>query len=159
MPTPPVDPCASCNIQQACCNELTGLRVSPDEDERHFAAHAARLDVTRDGPVVRVSTQDGGPCPNLIEGRCTVYDTRPLECRLFPHTLYVRRATPGHVSLGYHSDTRCPSKAALLASDDEARAMVTAFGRQAFGDQVALHVSRRSPLERLRHVILDLLGR
>jgi Fe-S-cluster containining protein len=145
------DPCASCSIHQACCSELSGLRVTAEEFERCFAAHADELIVEHEGPVRVLSPKGGGPCPNLgRDGRCTVYGHRPIECRLFPYTLYVRRAGDGHASLGYHGRTRCPQKAALLPSDAEARAMVTRFGRQAFGERVGLEVSREGLIERLR---------
>lgn len=33
------------------------------------------------------------PCGFLKEGKCTIYDIRPLHCRLFPERLYISPAT------------------------------------------------------------------
>lgn len=31
---------------------------------------------------------DGGPCPNFEEGKCKIYEKRPLQCRLNPLTIH-----------------------------------------------------------------------
>jgi Fe-S-cluster containining protein len=65
------DYCDECSYN--CCYD-TNLYVSPEE--------LARLGVTK---VVALPTE-GSPCMFLDQnsGKCTVYDRRPFDCRLFP---------------------------------------------------------------------------
>jgi Fe-S-cluster containining protein len=91
-----------------------------------------RLDIKHEGPIYVITPKNGEACPNWHDGGCSVYDERPRECRLFPFTLFVRQQKSHAVSLGYHCDTRCPLKTELLRSEDEAQAIVSDFGREAF---------------------------
>lgn len=143
------NPCAGCTIHQDCCAHLSGLRLTAIEYERCFARHADSLTIEREGPVFVVSPRDGGPCPNWRDGSCTVYDARPRECRLFPHTLYVRQHRPALVTLRHHSDTRCPLKNELLTDADTASAEVLSFAREAFGTEIAIEVAPETAGERL----------
>ena len=143
------NPCASCSIDQDCCTHLSGLRVTAAEFERCFAAHADRLDIEHEGPVVVLTPKNHAPCPNWQQAGCAVYEDRPRECRLFPFTLYVRKPNDDLVSIGYHSDTRCPLKTTLLPADCDARAIVTSFAEEAFpGLQV--EITRESTFERFQ---------
>lgn len=143
------NPCATCSIDQDCCTHLSGLRVTEAEFQRCFSSHVDLLHIEREGPVLVLTPKDGAACPNWQKGGCAVYDDRPRECRLFPFTLFVRKQGADLVSIGYHSDTRCPLKQALIAPDAEARAIVANFGEEAF-PRSKLEVSRETTLERLR---------
>lgn len=98
------------------------LRPALDEAERHLRHFATRrIDKQRDRQVfldISAIVQDEGPhCPALADGRCTIYEARPLSCRTVPlhysrapSTLqaYLDRftATPG-----YRCDTRISAPA------------------------------------------------
>lgn len=90
------------------------LRPALEERRRHLARFASRRrsDRRRDREVYLtisaiVDGQGNGPCPALRDGRCGIYEARPLTCRTVPlhysrppSTLqaYLDRftATPGH---------------------------------------------------------------
>lgn len=143
----PFNPCAACAIQQDCCTRLSGLRLTEAEFDRCFAVHRHLLDIQREGSIIVVSPKNGAACPNWQEGGCAVYDIRPRECQLFPFTLFVRKAGTETVSIGFHSDTHCPQKAALLAPVPVAHSLVVAFGQEAF-PAARVQVKIESPLER-----------
>jgi hypothetical protein len=125
------NPCLACSINQGCCSDLKGLRLTPGEYETHFARHAQRLHIARDGPQYQVSSKDG-PCPNW-RGGCTVYEARPMECRLFPVTV-TAVATIGPTVVAVASErTLCPQKAQLQPSDHDARTLIEGFLREAYG--------------------------
>jgi len=143
------NPCLACSIQQDCCTRLSGLRLTREEFQRCFSRHVERLEIKHEGPVYVITPKNGGTCPNWQDGGCAVYDERPRECRLFPFTLFVRQQTSHTVSLGYHCDTRCPMKTELLLAADEADAMVSDFGREAF-PVMSVEALRESLIESLK---------
>ena len=153
----PTNPCAACTIDQDCCTRLSGLRLTPNEFDRCFKQHAAEIVVEREGPLLVVSQRDGAACPNWQEGGCAVYDTRPRECALFPHTLYVWQQQPDAVSVRVHSDTRCPLKTQLMGTRQAAKQLAREFAADAFGDHVRVQVEHetltQSLYRRLRHLI------
>ena len=53
------------------------------------------------------------------------------------------------VSIGYHSDTRCPLKESLLPPEAEARQIVAEFGAEAF-PSVRVEVTHESIVEKFR---------
>lgn len=132
------NPCLACSIEQDCCHRLDGLVVTAREYERVFARHADRLDVTEVGELRRVSAR-GAPCPNF-EGRCTVYDDRPMECRLFPVTTHVVAVSGDTVRVTVHDRTNCPQKAALMPDDATVTRFVEGFARDAYGPEKAVEV-------------------
>src|SRR5262249_30822696 len=129
-------------------------RVTEVEFQQCFAVHADKLTIRREGPIYVLTPKDGAACPNWVNGSCAVYDERPRECRLFPFTLFVRKQADGLVSIGYHSDTRCPMKIDLLPPDEVARDMITSFGAEAFPG-VEVKVTRESLGEMLRRRTLE----
>lgn len=127
------NPCTACAIHQDCCSNLTGLRLTQAEYDRHFAQHAACLDVETEAGVYLVSVKDGGACPNWDDG-CTVYETRPVECGLFPHTIGVVRERALDVLVSFHARTTCPLKDDLIAPSHVSRDAVARFAHDAYGD-------------------------
>lgn len=125
------NPCLACSIHQGCCSDLKGLRLSPQEYEANFAHHAAALEIVRDGPQYRV-TAKAGPCPNWKD-QCTVYDTRPMECRLFPMTVSHVVEMGGHVIALAHDRTGCPQQQTLRPDNETAKAMIDGFLQDAYG--------------------------
>lgn len=129
----PDDLCATCSIGWDCCTHLSSLRLSKSEYEQHFAHREDKITVQREGPLYVVSSKEEGACPNFDKG-CSVYDYRPIECRLFPYTLYMKRRDSNGVTMGFHSRTNCPQKEKLLMQEIEAKELIRHFARNAFGD-------------------------
>ncbi|SDR47873.1 YkgJ family cysteine cluster protein [Pseudovibrio sp. Tun.PSC04-5.I4] len=137
------NPCLACNIGQDCCNRLTGLKVSEAEFQTHFQHHADRISVLKTGKIYEISALDEKPCPNWEE-QCTVYDTRPVECRLFPHTIGQVVEKEHEVLLTVHSRTSCPLKADLRMSESDAVEMTREFGVNSYGSNTAIRVKRET---------------
>jgi Fe-S-cluster containining protein len=57
-------------------------------------------------PAMIPSTGLPFPCKFLKEGKCTIYDVRPLHCRLFPERLYIN-PSPGILDSFYKKDYLC----------------------------------------------------
>jgi Fe-S-cluster containining protein len=134
------NPCSTCNIGQACCTILLGLKLTESEYMQHFHRYGSELTVQQDDGVYIVSSIGGQKCPNWNEGQCSVYPDRPIECRLFPYTLRSVSRVHGRAFITFHSRTRCPLKMDLIAPLGEATKMVTSFGKTAFGKDTAIEV-------------------
>ncbi len=121
------NPCLACPTQQSCCTNLIWTRLSPQEYERHFARYDDRIECLREGPIHLVQTRDGGACPHW-DGECSIYEDRPMECRLFPHS--IGSVFDGKtLTLSVHSRTPCPWRDTLKMPDEEALALVRDFAR------------------------------
>ena len=70
-------PCGECN---SCC-KLSPL-LTPEEFESGLYAYTLMKTEYSDGPVVTVPRNENG-CMYLINGKCSIYDTRPKACRVF----------------------------------------------------------------------------
>jgi hypothetical protein len=153
------NPCLECSIDQDCCSHLSGLRVNQEEYDRCFAAHADQLEINRDGPLYRISVKGGGACPNW-EDKCSVYEQRPMECALFPHTLgAVFDNAP--LVLTVHKRTDCPLKATLAMAGADAVLRVEQYARASpdVGDNVRVLLDEGpARLEVLARRILRKLG-
>ena len=69
-----VVPCGDCH---ACCRSFRHIRLDPDRDDLTVLQHDRRADGTVWLKIVdRV-------CAHLKDGRCSVYDKRPVNCRIF----------------------------------------------------------------------------
>lgn len=134
------DSCSVCPIEQGCCRTLVGLRLTPSEYGVLFAPMAAMLEVEIGEHVVMVDRLDAGACPHW-RGRCSIYADRPVECRLYPHTISHIEASDTAVSVHVNSATPCPSKAALLHPPETVRALCEAFIAQTglAGRKVSVH--------------------
>ena len=122
------NPCLKCTIDQGCCAHLNGLRVNQDEFDRCFAQHEDQLTIERDGPLYKVTVSDGGACPNWKD-RCTIYDERPMECALFPHTIGAVFDNDT-LLLTVHKRTECPLKDSLAMEDADAVQRVERYVRE-----------------------------
>jgi len=140
--------CKSCVSGQICCTRLRGLKLTPGEFDRHFAAHEDRLEIDRTGPFPVVSGRKGRACPHWRNG-CRIYADRPIECRLYPQAIgRIRRSSSG-VQLDVHSRTLCPHRRQLLLPDAEAAALATEFAMIAFGASGGPEIRLESPPARL----------
>lgn len=152
------NPCITCSINQGCCTSLTGLCLTRAEYERCFEHHADQVLVERKGPLYIVSQAGGAACPNWQGGGCAVYDQRPRECALFPHTLYLKQQRGNEYTICVHSDTNCPQKKRLLSSQRDAEQLVMEFAEEAFGDSASIIVRGETLLERVNRVSKKLLS-
>lgn len=66
----------------SCCGRIL---VAADEWERIVAYRRAR-----NLPVLTIRTDDPTLCPYVQEGRCAIYEVRPLICRLYGTTKGMR---------------------------------------------------------------------
>jgi len=149
--------CFRCD--QDCCTRLSQLKLSKAEFERNFLHHSESL-LIKEYRGIYVVSERGNGCPNLRGNRCTVYEIRPIECRLFPYTIGNSMRIGRLVVMTYHHRTRCPQKHRLLAPRTEVVDMLVCFAKDAFGrdvrvvivpDIVPLRFARL--LKRLRHKI------
>lgn len=73
-------PCGECN---ACCRSFQFIRIRPEET-RTLSRIPRRLlfpaPLLPEGNVL-LGYDENGLCPMLINGRCSVYEHRPLACR------------------------------------------------------------------------------
>jgi len=80
-------PCGDCN---ACCRTSHFIHVRPEE-KRALARIPHRLLFPAPGlpPGNLVLGYDKtGCCPMLVDGRCTIYEERPLACRTYDCRIY-----------------------------------------------------------------------
>jgi Putative zinc- or iron-chelating domain len=127
--------CAACGISQNCCTNLSGLSLSKVEFERNFLRHHESLLINESHGIYEVCGRWKG-CPNWDDNNCTVYRTRPMECRLFPYTIGDVIRIGRLIVLTYHHRTLCPQKKRLLPSRAEARFMLRSFAEEAFGPEL-----------------------
>lgn len=153
------NPCSACTIEQDCCTHLSGLRLTQLEFDRCFRQHTDQIVVEREGPLLVVSQEDGAACPNWQDDGCVVYDSRPRECALFPHTLYIQQHGDESVSVHLHSDTQCPLKAQLRSSPQDAARLAREFTQEAFGDSVEIRVNHETTSQLLRRRIRYFVSR
>ena len=80
-------PCGACN---ACCRTFHQLHIRPGEKRARKRLPKEYFSAPRD---CRPATCcwamiEDGACPVLVEGRCTIYEDRPLVCRTYDCRLY-----------------------------------------------------------------------
>ncbi len=152
------NPCLTCSINQGCCTNLTGLCLTEPEYKRCFEQHAEKIVVQRQGPLYIVSQAGGDACPNWQGDGCAVYNKRPRECALFPHTLYLKKQSGNDFTLRVHSDTHCPQKKQLLSSQHDAEQLVLEFAKEAFGETASIAVQRETVWERISRTTKNMLN-
>lgn len=94
--------CSDC--KENCC--LRFYAVLLPEEEEDFSDVAFEIETER-GVVKCIGSRGGNPCPYLSkEGHCTVYEKRPLDCRLWPVLVYVDFKTRERI---IYLDLECPA--------------------------------------------------
>lgn len=149
------NPCLACEIDQDCCRNLAGLKLTANEYTRNFARHSKLLNIEKLGEIYTIkSVKGGGTCPNW-QGYCTVYETRSVECRIFPHTMSTLSERDTDVRVSIHSRTDCPSKSDLLMPKADVEEMVRAFVGDAYGKSCEVKIIHENVLT----VIVDIVRR
>ena len=127
--------CFTCSSNQVCCRDFSRLRLSQSEFNKDFSGHRDSLHIEEYLGIYEVTSQPNS-CPNWNGKQCTIYETRPVECRLYPYTiegvLKIRRL----VLLSYHYRTRCPHKNGLLLTHAEVLELLMTFAEEAFGNSL-----------------------
>ena len=132
MTEPIINPCAGCPVN--CCCDLRKLKLSPAEYQRVYEPFRDQFDFERKGALYELSMHKGRSCPHLVEMRCTIYEARPAECRLFPYTVNQAYHTGPLVLFTYHGNTPCPRKVnGLFPSHAAARRIVRSLARETYG--------------------------
>jgi hypothetical protein len=152
------NPCKVCTIHQDCCTKISGLRLSRSEYTRHFESHRDLLDISERSNYIEVSGR-GAACPNWIGGQCSVYETRPMECRLFPYTTGEIARFGRYALISYHARTHCPQKQSLLPSREETVRLLTSFAKDTFGPNVRVLLVRDTLLWHWARTIRQVPGR
>lgn len=80
-------PCGSCN---ACCRTFHQLHLRPGEKRARKRLPREYLSVARGLPpgYLLLGYTEEGACPVLVDGRCTIYEDRPLVCRTYDCRMY-----------------------------------------------------------------------
>lgn len=103
-------PCMSCSIDMDCCRKFNGVVMSQDEYDRLFAKFDGRFELEQLGRFVKIADKSGQGCPYFEQGTgCTIYEDRPLDCRLFPFSLdHVRGGENEPMRASAHRRVGCP---------------------------------------------------
>jgi Fe-S-cluster containining protein len=80
-------PCGACN---ACCRTFHQLHIRPEEKRARKRLPKEYLSVARGLPpgYLLLGYTNDGACPMLVDGRCAVYEDRPLVCRTYDCRMY-----------------------------------------------------------------------
>jgi len=123
--------CGACPTN--CCSPCIDLKVTRQEFDRCFARHADKLSVKDLGAYLEVTSNITKDCPNFIDDRCAIYEDRPMECRLYPHSVQDIDLISGGVRAYVHAGTRmCPHKSELMAPEPQVLEMVRGFLEDAY---------------------------
>ena len=79
-------PCGSCSL---CCEKLSPY-LTPEEVASGLyplsliqPTHGQQLTVPNIGPIVSLYRKKDGGCGMFVDGKCSIYDHRPISCRQF----------------------------------------------------------------------------
>lgn len=90
-----------------CCIGFGRMLVNQEELNRLFKFHSLRIE--KEGRLFRISvTNEKEHCPYLHYHRCTNYDQRPFDCRLYPLIIDETKETKGEIIAFYKFHQRCP---------------------------------------------------
>jgi Fe-S-cluster containining protein len=80
-------PCGSCN---ACCRTFHQIHLRPGENRARKRLPREYLSAAGGLPpgYLLLGYTESGACPVLIDGRCTIYEDRPLVCRTYDCRMY-----------------------------------------------------------------------
>jgi Fe-S-cluster containining protein len=95
------------NCPNNCCIGVGRIWVTREELNR--LRKFQNLKVETEGRLYRVSVaKEGDSCPYFLDDRCTNYDQRPFDCRLYPLVIDEISETDEKVTAFYRFHRRCP---------------------------------------------------
>jgi Fe-S-cluster containining protein len=127
------NPCLACDVNQKCCSQLSGLRLSKEEFEKYFKRHAAKLSILKFNGMFFVCTHDSRPCPHWEKGGCRIYHDRPTDCRLYPYEITKLKEKRKRIEVEFRDNLGCPQKDLLVMPVEEAKTLVEVFCDGVFG--------------------------
>jgi Fe-S-cluster containining protein len=126
------NPCLTCPATCCSLKGESGLRLSRGEFETHFKSFEKDLLVREEGGMVVISSKEGLVCPHLGEKGCRIYPDRPIDCRLCPCQMLPVYETRKKVKIMLYLLPECVEDKSFNYLEAEARALVEAFGKEAF---------------------------
>ena len=152
-----INPCLACDKGQGCCTHLIDLKLTPKEFDKFFADRSELFDLKKDTPYYQLTIKENGACPCWSD-QCSVYEDRPIECRLYPYSIAWIISHKGRIIAAYHDHTSCPLKEDLLFRKEEAKSLVTKFDLEVFGDDLPIETLYLTPFRRLKFKIIRSLS-
>jgi Fe-S-cluster containining protein len=145
------NPCLHCPDNCCSISGRCGLMLSKDEFEAHFKDHKQNLSVREENGMVIIAAKEGLMCPHFEKGGCRIYQERPIDCRLHPYQMRPSYEMKKQVKFILHTRSACPRKENLLITEKEAKALVTNFGTEVYGDKKIIVQHCDSMMARLRN--------
>jgi len=133
MPSKQNNPCLTCSINQGCCSQISGLRLSKEEFEKYFNTHSGELEIVKYRKTFVISSRNKGPCPYWHKNGCMIYNDRPIDCRLYPYEITRISEKRKTIEVTAIENPGCPQKDHLLMSSEEAKALIEVFCQNAYG--------------------------
>lgn len=124
--------CLNCVIDQQCCKVL-GLKLSKSEYEKSFADISDKLRVVKYDNFFMIYPRDNQPCPHWREDGCSIYQDRPVDCRLYPYELHRMSCSKGQIEVDLYDQSDCPHKENLFIPVQEAKALITNLVQEIYG--------------------------
>ena len=110
-----------------------GLKVSVREYEKNFKKHSFRLTTIKYNKMVILFPKNNQPCPYWDKRGCSIYEDRPIDCRLYPFELNRMVEKKQKIEVVFYDQTDCPHKEALFIPVDEAKELMKALARDVYG--------------------------
>ena len=126
------NPCQVCSIDQRCCKDM-GLKVSVREYEKNFKQHSSRLTTVKYNKMLIVFPKHNQPCPHWNGEGCSIYQDRPIDCRLYPFELNRMVEKKRKIEVVFYDQTDCPHKEDLFIPVEEAKELMKALARDVYG--------------------------
>ncbi|MCL5022902.1 MAG: class I SAM-dependent methyltransferase [Nitrospirae bacterium] len=133
MPYERNNPCLVCSVDQRCCSQLSGLRLTKDEFEKYFKNHAGELAIVEDQKTVVISSHNNGPCPYWENDGCMIYNDRPIDCRLYPYEITRISEKRKAIEVTLRDNPGCPRRERLLMPFEESKALIEVFCHTVYG--------------------------
>ncbi len=77
--------CKKCN--KRCCGEIKGVRPVLFPSEENIFKNDSDIIKVLDREMFVLKRREDGNCIYLKKKKCSIYDKRPVECRLYPFLL------------------------------------------------------------------------
>jgi|GEM_PF-1617417 len=143
MATHQKNPCLACRVNQQCCSQLSGLRLSREEFEKYFQDHANELSIIKYRKTFIVSARNHQTCPHWRESGCAIYMDRPSDCRLYPYEITRVREKKDRIEVLFSDNPGCPLREDLLLPIEEAKSIIEGFCRDVYGERRKPFLIRR----------------
>ena len=96
------------NCPNHCCGHQSLRPILLPEESMQYPDNQVEILTTISGQITTFAKNSNGNCVFFEGGRCTNYENRPLECRLYPYLLDFSGSQPD-IKL----DNNCPEVASI----------------------------------------------